>query len=163
MLSCEWREDAGTAAIEVSSGSSGIGRVRLMGASGAIAETPLGSFSFRSGGVDPGKRSWWKRRLSHDADVVDLASQKVVASFSVGPLHRTLRLSDEEKYEWQLSFLANRGMWKRGDTVVCQIVPGSAWVDSGSERADAVLLFFGLYLVAPFSPRGSSRIRSRRA
>ena len=59
----------------------------------------------RGGGFDPGRRSWWKRRLSHNADVVDLASKGVTASFSVSPLHMTLSLSDGHRYEWRADSL----------------------------------------------------------
>jgi hypothetical protein len=159
MMQYEWRKLAApflaqTATTEVYAGPETVGWVKAIGLSGAVAETPVGSFSFRVAGIDPSRRSWWRRRFSHNATVVELATQSVVASYSVGPFHRTLRFVHGPEFEWHLSFLARVGTWRRGGAKICELTRRTPWSTSGEVRATQlapereanILVFFGLYL-----------------
>jgi len=142
----------GTSSIEVFIHGRSIGQMKTVG-HGAIAETTIGTFSFRPDGLDPAERSVWRRRFGHSASVLDLRTNRTVATFGVTPFAKRLMLG-EARYRWALSFLMNRAHWKVNGRAVAT-VQGQGWrrrqgtvtVDASVAAEDAsVLALTGLYL-----------------
>lgn len=131
-----WRRVAGdwltrTAVIEIAEA----GTLKMIGDSGAIAETPSGPLSFRATGG----------RIAHDASIIRLSDQKEIARFSVGPLHQTLTFDDGDAYQWRSSFLLRKRRWLKSGECVAAVKRGEIAIGEDVAHSD-VLIFFGLYL-----------------
>lgn len=138
-----WRRVArnwlvGTATVEVAEEGRLVGTLKIIDRSGAVAETPHGPLSFRAGG-----------RFSHDAAIVRLSDEQVIASLAVTPLHKKLSIENDGSYEWRPSFLLRRHRWLRSDEVVVTVRTNGE-IETAEDLPPfemSVLLFFGLYLM----------------